>query len=269
MLTRAFAPISSLTRLAFLTRLALVGGVLLSLSACNTFTRLSELGNGPQLSEIQNPYARQNYTPVSLPMPTAQPAERNPNSLWRTGARAFFKDQRAAQVGDLLTVKIKINDKAELDNETTRSRNSSENAGLSNFFGFETGTDGATGSGLENVLTGVVPSKLLGATGTSSTRGDGSVKRNESINLQVAAIVTEILPNGNLVIEGRQEVRVNFELRDLRIKGVIRPEDVSARNEISYEKIAEARIYYGGRGVVADVQKPRWGQEAWDIIFPW
>jgi len=244
------------------------GGLMLTLPACNALTRFSEIGTGPQLSEIQNPYAKPGYQPVNMPMPGPVAAERNPNSLWRTGARAFFKDQRASRVGDLLTVKVRINDKASLENETNRERNNSENAGLPNFMGFEA-AGGAAASAMERYLTGVTPSKLAGATSTSSTLGSGAIKRNESINLQVAAVITQVMPNGNLVIEGRQEVRVNYELRDLNIKGVIRPEDISARNDITYDKIAEARIYYGGRGVIADVQQPRWGQQAWDIVFPW
>ncbi|HYG89286.1 MAG TPA: flagellar basal body L-ring protein FlgH [Azospirillum sp.] len=242
-------------------RLTLAAALAVSVSACNTMTRLSEVGSGPQLSKIQDPYARAGYQPISLPMPTPMPAERNPNSLWRSGAKAFFKDQRAKQVGDILTVLINIEDQAQMNNQSTRSRDSGESMGLPNFFGLE--------SRLGAVLPKAVDaSKLVDANSTSSNDGKGAITRKEQIELKVAALVTQTLPNGNLVIQGHQEVRVNYELRDLSINGVIRPEDITAQNTISYEKIAEARIAYGGRGQISDVQQPRYGQQIFDIISP-
>jgi len=242
-------------------RLVLATAVATSLGACNTMSRLSEVGSAPRLSKIEDPYVQPGYQPVSLPMPTPMPAERNPNSLWRSGAKAFFKDQRAKQVGDILTVLIKIEDQAQMDNETKRSRDNSEGLGVPNFFGLE----GRLGAVLTD---GVDPSSLVSAKSATSNTGKGGVKRKEQIELKVAALITQTLPNGNLVIQGHQEVRVNYELRDLRIDGVIRPEDITAQNTISYEKIAEARIAYGGRGQISDVQQPRYGQQIFDIISP-
>ena len=81
-------------------------------------------------------------------------------------------------------------------------------------------------------------------------------------------MITEVLPNGNLAIFGRQEVQVNFERRDLVVAGVIRPEDITSGNTIAYEQIAEARVSYGGQGQITDFQQPRYGQQLYDIVFP-
>ena len=244
-------------------RLALLGAVAAGLPACNALSRVSDIGNTPEMTRIQDPQANPNYQPVSLPMPTPVPAERNPNSLWRTGAKAFFKDQRAAKVGDIMTVSITIDDKAQINNTTTRSRNNSENAGIPGFFGLQ----GA--AGLNKILPEeATGANLVSATSSTSNTGNGGVNRKEQINLKVAALVTQVLPNGNLVIQGRQEVRVNYELRDLQITGVVRPEDITAQNTVTYEKIAEARISYGGRGQITDVQQPRLGNQVMDILLP-
>lgn len=246
-------------------RLALVAAMVAVLPACNAASRISNIGQAPEMSKIQDPHARPGYQPVSLPMPTPQPTERNPNSLWRTGAKAFFKDQRAAKVGDLLTVLIEIDDKASIDNQTTRSRTNSDKAGMPNLFGFE-----AAGGGLTNILNDATdPASLLNLSSSLSNQGKGAVSRKEQIELRLAALVTQILPNGNMVLEGRQEVRVNFERRDLIVSGVVRPEDITAGNTVKYDQIAEARISYGGNGQISDVQQPRYGQQLFDIIMPW
>jgi len=245
-----------------LTSLALAAVTVTALSGCNMFTRLSEIGEEPSLTTIQNPTLQEGYRPVSMPMPEPRPAYRNPNSLWRTGARAFFKDQRASSVGDILTVVIDLDDSAELSNETERSRVANEDASLNAFLGYE--------SSASRILPEAIdPGNLVDADATSNTEGAGSISREEAIELNVAAVVTQVLPNGNLVVLGRQEVRVNFELRELQIAGVIRPEDISSTNTVSFDKIAEVRLAYGGRGHITDVQQPRYGQQIYDIIFPW
>ncbi len=244
-------------------RFALLAAVAAGLPACNALSRVADIGSAPALSKIQDPYTQPGYQPVSLPMPTPLPAERNPNSLWRTGSKAFFKDQRANKVGDILTVNIQINDQAQLSNESNRSRNNSDRAGMPSFLGLE----GA--AGLRKILPEeVVPDSLVDLSSQTNNTGRGAIKRNEQVNLKVAALVTQTLPNGNMVIQGRQEVRVNYEVRDLIITGVVRPEDITAQNTISYEKVAEARISYGGRGQMTDVQQPRYGQQLFDIIMP-
>lgn len=254
-----------MTRLGKTTKTAqkiMLVAVLLSTTACGTMAdRLAQIGEPPPMSPISNPTHAYGYRPVSMPMPEPQVVERQANSLWRSGSRAFFKDQRASRVGDILTVMIEINDKAELENQTTRTRNTRENLGVPNMLGFE----GELGSILPET---VDPSALLGVTGSTNNTGNGSIGRTEKINLQVAGVITQILPNGNLVMQGSQEIRVNYEVRVLNISGVIRPEDITSANTISYEKIAEARINYGGRGQITDVQQPRYGTQVLDIISP-
>jgi flagellar L-ring protein precursor FlgH len=118
------------------------------------------------------------------------------------------------------------------------------------------------------------PRELEGLSGNldvgsqSSFRGTGSVRRNEKLTLRIAATVVDVLPNGHLVVQGDQEVRVNNELRDLQIVGIVQPEDISRYNVIAYDRIAGARISYGGRGQISTAQQPRWGQQVVDRVLP-
>ncbi len=235
---------------------------LMSLNACAGMEeRLSRVGKEPSMSKIENPYQNPNYQPVSLPMPPEDVTVAAPNSLWQPARQTFFKDQRANKVGDILTVLIDIDDEADMKNKTERTRTGGEKAALPNFLGFE--------SKLGKVLPDAVsPSALVGAETESTNTGDGKIKREEAVRLKLAAMVMQVLPNGNFVIQGRQEVRVNFELRELTLKGVIRPEDVLNSNSISYDKIAEARITYGGKGSTSDIQQARYGQQVFDAVFP-
>jgi len=239
-------------------------GVLMAAFAaggCNVLTRLSEVGDAPKLTTIQNPAAQPSYRPVTMPMPAPVMAKREPSSLWRPGARDFLKDQRASNVGDIVTVVINVDEKAKIDNETKRSRSSGEKASLDSFLGYETK--------LGKVLPDAVdPTSLVNSNSTSAVDGAGSVNRSEQVTMRIAAIVTQVLPNGNLVLEGRQEMRVNYEMRNLQVAGIIRPQDISSTNTIQYDQIAEARISYGGRGQITDVQQPRYGEQVFDILFP-
>jgi flagellar L-ring protein precursor FlgH len=178
--------------------------------------------------------------------------------LWRNGSRAFFKDQRAHQVGDILTVKVKITDKAIIDNQTKRSRDNVEDSGVTNFFGKK----------LLPIMKTELPTRIFTADSNASSDGKGSIDRKEELSTNVAGVVTQVLPNGNLVLEGRQEVRVNYEVRELIVAGIVRPEDIESDNTIDSTKIAQARIAYGGRGQITDVQQPRYGQQVLDIILP-
>ena len=242
-------------------RILLMTTALLALSACNAFDRVTEIGEAPKLAPIENPTQKSGYVPVSMPMPPPSLAERQPNSLWQTGARAFFRDQRASRVGDILTVVISINDQAQLQNETKRTRANTDSASATNVLGFE--------SHLNKWLPKAVdPANLLNTSSDLSNDGKGSIARQEQINLRVAATVTQVLPNGNLVVAGKQQTGVNFDVRELGISGVIRPQDISAENTITYDKIAEARIEYGGRGSISDVQQPRYGDQLLDIVMP-
>ena len=229
------------------------------LSSCAAFDRLKNIGEPPALAAVDNPTARPGYKPVQMPMPAAQPASYNPNSLWRNGSRAFFKDQRAHQIGDILTVKVNITDKAAIANETQRSRDNKEDSGVTDFVGSKL---------LSGSAARVMPGRILTADSTSSSDGKGSVNRQEALSTNVAGVVTQTLPNGNLVIEGRQEIRVNFEIRELIVAGVVRPEDIESDNTIDSSKIAQARIAYGGRGQITDVQQPRYGQQVLDVVLP-
>lgn len=242
-------------------RVTLMATALISLTACNAFDRISEIGDAPKLASIEDPTHAPGYTPVKMPMPPPTLAESQPNSLWHTGARAFFRDQRASRVGDILTVVVTINDQAQLANETKRSRANSNDAGATNILGFE--------DKLNKILPGdVKPSSLLKTSSDLSNDGKGSVARQEQIALRLAAEIIQVLPNGNLVVQGKQQVGVNFDMRELTISGIIRPQDISSSNTITYDQIAEARIEYGGRGSIQDVQQPPYGDQLLDVIMP-
>lgn len=228
-------------------------------SGCSSIDRLSQIGETPKLTAIENPTAQPGYKPVQMPMPKPETASYNANSLWRNGSRAFFKDQRAARIGDILTVTVNFTDKANMANESQRSRQSKEDAGITDFIGAKT-----LGLQAQKVL----PGKLLVTESAGSYDGKGSTVRQENLQTNVAAVVTQLLPNGNLVVEGKQEIRVNFEIRELIVAGIVRPEDIQSDNTIDFSKIAQARIAYGGRGQITDVQQPRYGQQVTDILLP-
>jgi flagellar L-ring protein precursor FlgH len=230
----------------------------LLLAGCGSLTRLSEVGRAPAMTPTSDPTQDPTWRPVSMPMPAREPTPNEANSLWRSGSRAFFKDQRAAQVGDIITILVGINDTANMKNATTTSRTSGETGSLANFFGMET------------LLPKTVadPSKLLNVGSTNNNGGSGQIQRNESVTLRVAGVVTQVLPNGNLVVSARQEFRVNNELRDLQVTGVVRPQDIASDNTVLHDRMAEARIAYGGRGELTEVQHTRWGQQLMDILLP-
>ncbi len=240
----------------------LLGSVLtLSLPACSGAERLAEIGRAPDMTPIENPQTKADYRAVSMPMPAPEVALKQKNSLWASNRQAFFEDQRADNIGDILTVTLDIKDKAELDNETERTRDANEDAGLNALLGYEADLAAVLPEAVNNTA-------LVGAESTSRSTGSGSIDREEKINMKLAATVMQILPNGNMVIQGRQEVRVNFEKRILELAGVIRPQDITIDNTISYDKIAEARVSYGGKGQITDVQQPRYGQQVYDVLFP-
>jgi flagellar L-ring protein FlgH len=235
--------------------------MVLTLAACGSITKLQQIGETPPMTTIQDPQQQPGYKPVSLPMPQPIVGERRPNSLWQAGSRAFFKDQRAASIGDILTVLVTFDEKAQFDNNTQLARNGSTQMAMPELYGFQTQ--------IQKILPHASNmANLVDTSGQSSQVATSEVKREEQVNLQVAAEVTQVLPNGNLVVNGRQEIRVNYEIRELQITGVIRPQDISSTNTINYFKLAEARISYGGRGQQTDIQQPRYGQQLLDIINP-
>jgi flagellar L-ring protein precursor FlgH len=228
-------------------------------SGCSSIDRLSQIGEQPKLSAIENPTAQPGYKPVQMPMPKPESVSFNANSLWRNGSRSFFKDQRAHQIGDLLTVTVNITDQANFANETQRSRTTTEDSGITAFLGQ---------SLLSGKAASVLPGRLFTSDSTSSSDGKGSIQRQESLTTNIAAVVTQILPNGNMVVEGKQEVRVNFEMRELIVAGIVRPEDIQSDNTIDSSKIAQSRIAYGGHGQITDVQQQRYGQQVMDVLLP-
>ncbi|MDP3174679.1 MAG: flagellar basal body L-ring protein FlgH [Phenylobacterium sp.] len=230
------------------------------LGACTTVT---EAVRGPELAPVGYPAAlvprNQEVILASARDPGPSPA--GPNSLWRAGARAFFIDQRASRVGDILTVQIDIDDSAKTSNSTSSSRTSEVNAGVSNFFGLESSLGRVFPGGFD-------PANAVGAGSNSSNAGSGAVTRSEKISLTIAAVVSAVLPNGNMVIQGTQEVRTNAELRQLTVAGIVRPEDITSSNTIRHTQIAEARISYGGRGDISRVQKTPAGQSIVERFTP-
>jgi flagellar L-ring protein precursor FlgH len=243
----------------WLLRCALLSSVAAVSSGCSSLDRLKDIGEQPPLSPVDNPTTKPGYKPVQMPMPTPQPVTYNPNSLWRNGSRAFFKDQRAHQVGDILTVKVNINDTAEFQDQTQTTHTATEDSGVTNFIGANT---------IANPAKAVLPGRLLSADSNSQSNANGTINRQDQIVTNVAAVVTQMLPNGNFVIEGKQEIRLNSEVRELIVAGVVRPEDIDSDNSIDLPKIAEARVAYGGRGELTNVQQERYGQQALDVLLP-
>lgn len=229
---------------------ALLGLLLLSLCACATPPE--DIGRAPDLSPVGrglHPQAEE----IGLKGQQTS-GTHGANSLWSDRQAAFYSDARAMHVGDVLTVNIAINDSATLGNTSDRSREAKANNAYDILFG----TQKANPKGYFN----------SDVAANTSTKGQGSIDRSEKIQLAIAAIVTDVLPNGNLLISGSQEVRVNYELRDLNISGLVRPRDISKDNMIAYDKIAEARISYGGRGRMSEFQQPAVIQQMYDAVAP-
>lgn len=240
--------------------LALIGA---TLSACNG--QLDHLGRPPSLTPpgIANlAVAPPTAARVALmPPPPPAPNTATTASLWQSGPKSLFGDRRARRRGDILTVVIEIDDEAKIRNSTTRGRTGDDSVSIGALYGL-------AARALKYLPLGETLDPAVAASGTTSSTGDGAVTRNEEVTLRLAATVESVLPNGHLVIRGSQEVRINFELRDLQISGIVRPEDISRQNVITYDKIADARIVYGGRGQITDMQQPRYGQQIVDLLSP-
>ena len=235
--------------------------ILLCTVALTACSRLDQVGRAPEFEPIEGTYQHHALYSSALPEETEPNGPSDASSLWTAGQSSLFGDRRAGGRGDILTVVIEIDDKAEISNTTGRSRSGKEKLGIPSLFGIP--------QRLDTVLPeGATSADAVSTTSTSSYSGNGTVARNEKLTLRVAATVVEELPNGVLRIEGRQEVRVNNELRELLVSGYVRPVDVSRQNEITYDKIAGAQISYGGRGQISDVQQPRYGQQIADAILP-
>ena len=227
-----------------------------ALAGCSAVDRIKDIDGGPKVTPITGPVAQ---TVTNMPMPLAPTEPRGNSSLWQAGARSFFHDPRASRVGDIITVNVSVADAAKFSNTTQRSRTNSDDANLANFFGLEKSL----------AASGMDPTNLVKMGSDTSNVGAGGIDRSESVNLTLAALVTQVLPNGNMVIGGHQQMKVNNELRDLEVTGIVRTEDITSANTIDLSQIAEARITYGGKGTVTDVQTPRYGSQLFDILMPW
>lgn len=262
-----------LSRAAAHSRRPLVGltvavAALVTVAGCAKYTKHRD----PAISDlVMDGETMPEVNRVSVPMPPVEPMvapkRAEASSLWHRESRSFFGDRRAQAVGDIMTVVIDIEDRAQLQNASQRVRSGNQNVKNPIFLGY--------GGQIDKILPGVGPSDLptggsiIDLDSSSASGGQGSIKRNESIQLRVAALIIKELPNGNFVIAGRQEVKVNYELRELRVAGIIRPVDINIDNTIAYDKIAEARIAYGGRGQITRVQQPRYGEDFLDVILPY
>ncbi|WP_417205867.1 flagellar basal body L-ring protein FlgH [Antarctobacter sp.] len=240
-----------------LRRLGLIG-LTLAAGAC---ARVDHIGKEPDFTPGTSSPERVAMIASGLPPGAASKRGTDRASLWSGGKTSLLGDRRAVRRGDIMTVVIEIDESAEIKNQTSRSRSGSESLGIPALFGIPQRIN-------QGITDGASLDDAVSIKSSSDASGDGSVRRSESLTLRVAATVIDVLPNGVLAIEGSQEVRVNFELRELLVSGYVRPEDISRQNEITYDKIASARISYGGRGQISDMQQPRIGQQVLDAILP-
>ncbi|HKK85144.1 MAG TPA: flagellar basal body L-ring protein FlgH [Roseovarius sp.] len=232
---------------------------LITLAGCGG--RLDHFGKPPSFTPTEATSEHVAMLQPGLPLRTDVQKPADAASLWSGSRQSLFGDRRAMQRGDILTVVIEIDEEAAIENSTSRSRNASQNMGVPQLLGLPQRID-------ERLPEGATMADAVSLNSSGQSGGDGSVSRREELTLRVAATVTQVLPNGVLAIEGTQEVRVNYELRELLVTGYVRPGDISRQNEITYDKIASARISYGGRGHITDVQQPRYGQQALDMLLP-
>ncbi len=230
----------------------------LALAGC---AKLEQVGRAPEFSGLEG--TDQHYAMYAAEIPEDVPPATvsDGSSLWTGGTQSLFGDRRAAQRGDILTVVIEIDDSASISNSTGRSRNGDQSGGIPDLLGIPQRLN-------ESLPEGASMGDAFDMNSSSTFKGQGSVSRRENLTLRIAATVVEQLPNGVLKIEGQQEVRVNFEMRELIVTGYVRPADITRQNEITYDKIAGARIAYGGRGQITDVQQPTYGQQVADIVMP-
>ncbi len=232
--------------------------LLLTLASC---ARVADVGKRPEFTPSSGSYEHRAMSVIPLPETTETGRPTAEASLWSKDRQSLLGDRRAEKRGDILTVVIEIDDRAEMSNTTERSRSSGEKMAVPQLFGAPQQIN-------KKLPAGATMDPAVELSSSSSSEGDGSVQRREKLTLRVAATVVEILQNGVMKIQGSQEVRVNFEIRELLVTGYVRPEDITRTNEITYDKIASARISYGGRGQITDVQQPRYGQQVADIILP-
>lgn len=232
--------------------------LIFGLSGCGLLSGIKNATMDPQLSRIEN--IKKEDEKVQTPLPKPQEPKINNNSLWQPGAKAFLRDQRASEPGDILTVKVVVNDSAALNNSTSHDRKSSLNTSLTKLAGAETG--------LGKYIPGITPASVLNTISNPTHAGKGSIKRDETVSLEVAAMVVEILPNGNMYIKGEQEFVVNHELRNVHVSGIIKAADIEPGNIVFSNRIAQARIFYGGEGHIDGAQRQKWGSSLVEALSP-
>lgn len=225
-------------------------------------SRAANIGQPPQLTSPRDSeeFAAMINPPLDIVVDSGRPEAAA--SLWAGSQSSLLNDRRAAARGDILTVVIEIDDRAEISNSSGRRRNARESTSIPQMMGIPQRL-------ADKLPEGASFDELADASASSSYTGSGNISRRDKLTLRVAATVIDRLPNGTLHITGTQEVRVNFELRELTVSGFVRPNDIDRNNEIAYDRIAGARISYGGRGQITDVQQPRYGQQIADIILPY
>lgn len=235
--------------------------LMLALALLAGCANLNQVGRAPDFTPLEGSYQHHAMYSNGIPETADPDAPADASSLWTASRASLLGDRRAGRRGDILTVVIEIDDKAEISNSSGRNRTGAQTMGVPSLFGIPQRLDPL-------LPEGATMAEAVSTNSTSTFSGTGSVSREEKLTLRVAATVVEELPNGVLRIEGQQEVRVNFELRELVVTGYVRPTDITRQNEITYDKIAGARISYGGRGQITDVQQPRYGQQIIDALLP-
>jgi len=181
-------------------------------------------------------------------------------SLWQEGAaRSLVADKRARQVGDILSILIQESNTANRQNNTKTSKASNIDASLQTFL-YSPGASGFLTKG------GNLPA--LKTTAGQSFDGGGQIANSEKMAARIAVRVIDVLPNGNLIIEGTRKVSFSGETQDAVLRGVVRSEDVSANNTIFSYNIAEATIKYVSSGTITDNQRKGWFTKVWEKLTP-
>jgi flagellar L-ring protein precursor FlgH len=259
---KGYLTMKSLSELSYIKGLISVLLLFLLSSCTETMDKLKRVGRSPELAQVALPTADEEADDIDqVKLEQQRSYMRKTNSLWQPGSITFFRDNRAWRIGDIVKVVVLIKDSAKLNNTTNQSRKGSDTMVIPTLFGKEKAL-------AHTISSKANPASLLSTNTSRNHNGTGNIARQENINTEIAALVTRVLPNGNLVIQGHQEIRVNYELREIKVAGIIRPKDISSTNSINSDQVAEARISYGGRGVVSDVQQPRVGSQIIDAISP-
>jgi flagellar L-ring protein FlgH len=243
----------------------------LTLPGCNLARNFSTIGEPPQMTQIKDPRDLPGYEPVQMPMPEpAMVAQRSSNSLWQQGSRAFFKDQRACKVGDVLTIEVNVDRKQNMQMSPNIERQSSVSSTVTEVLGHALP--------IQKRIARALPGKESGDTMRLDSWADAKSQPShkatakydvqDKMQFNMAAVIIQILPNGNMVVQGREEVRLVNELREIEIKGIVRREDISSNNTVASQKIAQLRISYGGRGDLSDAQSAPWGQQYLNKLLP-